>query len=203
MKWQKVCGHLTIWPVKNMGFVPREDFSQYYHYIIQPQEHLWGQGLGSSLSHRCSLVLRSGLSAGTGVSRHQTHQAVSFWISLCAQGDTLAKSLKNSLRTLSLLYQTVLLALCTVPVSSFLLASPKLKINLSDCQIVTHDSSLQRTCFHCSRVQWWHALHHFSWCWALWMPWSYILVCIYSVRGIHLMKLQAHSICGNVAVVTL
>ncbi|XP_051540168.1 uncharacterized protein LOC127432786 isoform X2 [Myxocyprinus asiaticus] len=30
----------------------------------------------------------------------------------------------------------------------------------SDCQMEKHDSSLQRTHLHCSRVQWWRALHH-------------------------------------------
>ena len=35
--------------------------------------------------------------------------------------------------------------------------------------MVKHDSSLQRTCFHCSRVQWWWALHHSSWHLALLM----------------------------------
>ncbi|CAI9599306.1 unnamed protein product [Staurois parvus] len=29
-----------------------------------------------------------------------------------------------------------------------------------DCQTEKHDSSLQRTLFHCSRVQWQCALHH-------------------------------------------
>jgi hypothetical protein len=36
------------------------------------------------------------------------------------------------------------------------------QIHLSDCQIVKRDSSLQRRCFHCSRVQWQRALHHSS-----------------------------------------
>uniref|UniRef100_A0A8C5N3A7 Reverse transcriptase domain-containing protein n=1 Tax=Leptobrachium leishanense TaxID=445787 RepID=A0A8C5N3A7_9ANUR len=30
----------------------------------------------------------------------------------------------------------------------------------SDCQMEKHDSTLQRTRLHCSRVQWWRALHH-------------------------------------------
>ncbi len=30
----------------------------------------------------------------------------------------------------------------------------------SDCQMEKRDSSLQRTRLHCSRVQWWRALHH-------------------------------------------
>ena len=37
----------------------------------------------------------------------------------------------------------------------------------SDCQIVKCDSSLQRTHFYCSRVQWRQALHHSSQCLAL------------------------------------
>jgi hypothetical protein len=36
------------------------------------------------------------------------------------------------------------------------------QICLSDCQMVKHDSSLQRKCFHCSRVQWRLALRHSS-----------------------------------------
>ena len=35
---------------------------------------------------------------------------------------------------------------------------------MSDCQMVKRDSSLQRKRFHCSRVQWWRALHHTSQC---------------------------------------
>ena len=31
-----------------------------------------------------------------------------------------------------------------------------------DCQILKRDSSLQRTCFHCYRVQWRRALYHSS-----------------------------------------
>ncbi|CAI9538430.1 unnamed protein product [Staurois parvus] len=29
-----------------------------------------------------------------------------------------------------------------------------------DCQTEKRDWSLQRTCLHCSRAQWWRALHH-------------------------------------------
>ena len=36
------------------------------------------------------------------------------------------------------------------------------QISLLDCQMVKRDSSLQRKRFHCSRVQWWRALHHSS-----------------------------------------
>ncbi|CAI9577210.1 unnamed protein product [Staurois parvus] len=30
----------------------------------------------------------------------------------------------------------------------------------SDCQTEKRDLSLQRTCLHCSRVQWWRVLYH-------------------------------------------
>ncbi|CAI9581818.1 unnamed protein product, partial [Staurois parvus] len=35
-----------------------------------------------------------------------------------------------------------------------------------DCQIEKGDSSLQRIHLHCSRVQWWRALHHCIRCFA-------------------------------------
>ncbi|CAI9619348.1 unnamed protein product, partial [Staurois parvus] len=38
---------------------------------------------------------------------------------------------------------------------------------LSDCQTENRDLALQRTCLHCSRVQWRRALHHCIRCFAL------------------------------------
>lgn len=36
-----------------------------------------------------------------------------------------------------------------------------------DCQMEKYDLSLHKSCIHCSRVQWWHALNHCMWCFAL------------------------------------
>ena len=44
--------------------------------------------------------------------------------------------------------------------STVLLATAKTQTRPSDCQTEKHNSSLQRTHLHCSRVQWRRALHH-------------------------------------------
>ena len=69
--------------------------------------------------------------------------------------------MKTSPRTLFLLHQTLPLALCN-RAGSVLMAYGKTQICLSDCQMVKRDSSLQRTLFHCSRVQCRQGLHHSS-----------------------------------------
>ncbi|KAK6313824.1 hypothetical protein J4Q44_G00152830 [Coregonus suidteri] len=54
---------------------------------------------------------------------------------------------------------------CSSEHSTTRLRSPGIRqtqIRPSDCQMVKRDSSLQRTRFHCSRVQWRRALHHSS-----------------------------------------
>ena len=68
---------------------------------------------------------------------------------------------ENSPRPLLLLHQTLQLALC-IGAGSVLLASTKPRYVHLDCQMVKRDSPLQRMHFHCSRVQWWQALHHSS-----------------------------------------
>ena len=61
----------------------------------------------------------------------------------------------------------------------------------SDCQMEKHNLSLQRTCLHCSRVQWWRALHH---CIALDDVW---LGCSCSAMETHSMKLSTHCSWAN------
>ena len=62
----------------------------------------------------------------------------------------------------------------------------------SACQMVKCDSSLQRTNFHCSRAQWWRALHHSSRCLVLCMS---LGLCFCSAMKTHFMKLPTNSSC--------
>jgi hypothetical protein len=74
-----------------------------------------------------------------------------------------------------------------------------------DCQMVKRDLSLQRTHFHCSRVQWQRALHHSSWRLALRMilglcaaaqPWKPISRS--SRRTVIVLMLLPEAVCKSV-----
>jgi hypothetical protein len=62
--------------------------------------------------------------------------------------------------------------------------------------MVKRDSSLQRTRFHCSRVQWRQALHHSSQCLALCMVILGLCACGCSAVETHFMKLPTNSFLG-------
>ncbi|CAI9546831.1 unnamed protein product, partial [Staurois parvus] len=57
---------------------------------------------------------------------------------------------------------TLHLAQCSQASTVLATAKPR-----QDCQTEKRDWSFQRTCPHCSRVQWWRALHHDIRCFAL------------------------------------
>ncbi|KAB5559430.1 hypothetical protein PHYPO_G00028930 [Pangasianodon hypophthalmus] len=112
-------------------------------------------------------------------------------------GTTGPKSFKkNSSRPLSLCHQTSLLALC---VSGRWCSSGihQTQIHPSDCQIAKRDSSLQGTCFHCSRIQ--------QCCFTpLQLTLDIVhsdlrLGCSCSAMETHFMKLLIHSSCVDVA----
>jgi hypothetical protein len=88
---------------------------------------------------------------------------------LCAGHSSSSKLIltKHFCMNLKLLHRNVyhVIVCCSVKISFHWNCSPGIRqtqIRLSDCQMVECDSSLQRTRFHCSRVQWWQALHHSS-----------------------------------------
>ncbi|CAI9595168.1 unnamed protein product, partial [Staurois parvus] len=63
-----------------------------------------------------------------------------------------------------------------------------------DCQTKKHDLFLQRTCLHCSRVQWCFTPLHLMLCIALG---DVRLGCSCSAMETHTMKLSMHCCCAN------